>query len=361
MFQRTLLIILFVIGSVGNADEVENLYQSLVAVDDQSAESRERGIQLALSKVLIKLTGNQEMVLSPLVTSSLDDAVSYVDALSFQDLSTLKDGLMERQLGLRVEFSKSAVDQLIRSLRLPVLPANRPKFLFWIIKDDTSLGRRYLGEEIGDPDMQKISDDMLDTLDRIMADRGIPYMLPTFDLEDQLVLPVDAAWSLNREKIDFASRRYNADGWIALRFYRNSFGDVRGTWTYQTQGSPTSVDFSFQANLDWFSSEINQLTDGLTSSFSYLPQAIENRVLIEISGVNSLNDYRQVFQQIEKLEVVNSFDLFSVHGSQMRLAVSAEGGPELLQQALLRSGFFQVQLLELTVDTENLYVSWTPP
>ena len=360
MLQRILLIILFVTGSVGSADEVENLYQSLVAVDNQSAESRERGIQLALEKVLIKLTGNQEMVLSPLVMSSLDDAVTYVDAVSFQDLSILKDGLMETGLGLSVEFSKSAVDQLIRSLRLPVLPANRPTFLFWIVKDDTSLGRRFLGQEMGDATIQQTSDEMLGTLDSIMVERGIPYILPTFDLEDQLVLPADTVWSLDREKIDFASRRYNVDGWVALRFYRNSSGEVRGSWMYQAQGSPTSVDFFSPENADWFSSEINQLTDGLTSSFSYLPQAIENLVIIEVAGVSSLDDYRQVFQQIEKLEVVNSSDLFSVRGSQVSLAVSTEGCVELLHQALIRSGFFQSQLLDIAAGTTNLYVSWNP-
>lgn len=76
MIQRILLVILVVVGAVSDADEVENLYQSVVAVDDQSAESREQGIKTALEKVLIKLSGNQEMVLSALATSSTVDAAA---------------------------------------------------------------------------------------------------------------------------------------------------------------------------------------------------------------------------------------------------------------------------------------------
>ncbi|MDA8645913.1 DUF2066 domain-containing protein [Porticoccaceae bacterium] len=358
MIQRILLVILVVVGAVSDADEVENLYQSVVAVDDQSAESREQGIKTALEKVLIKLSGNQEMVLSALATSSTVDAAAYVDALSFQDLPTSKNDLVGNRLGLSVEFSRSAVDQLIRSLQLPVLPANRPVFLFWIVKDDTSLGRRYLGQEVDD--VESFSDQMLASLDNLMVERGIPYVLPTFDLEDQLVLPVDTTWNLNRQKIEFASRRYKADGWVALRFYSDSAGDVRGTWMYQTQGSPASVDFSATADVDWFTGEIHQLIDRLASSFSYLPQAVENLILVEVSGVNSLDNYRQLFQQIEKLEVVNSVDLFSVRGRDISLAVSAEGGVELLYQAMVRSGFFQSRSDQIAVENNNLYFRWTP-
>jgi hypothetical protein len=179
-------------------------------------------------------------------------------------------------------------------------------------------------------------------------------------LEDQLVLPVDTTWNLNRQKIEFASRRYKADGWVALRFYSDSAGDVRGTWMYQTQGSPASVDFSATADVDWFTGEIHQLIDRLASSFSYLPQAVENLILVEVSGVNSLDNYRQLFQQIEKLEVVNSVDLFSVRGRDISLAVSAEGGVELLYQALVRSGFFQSRGDQIAVENNNLYFRWTP-
>jgi hypothetical protein len=81
---------------------------------------------------------------------------------------------------------------------------------------------------------------------------------------------------------------------------------------------------------------------------------------VEVSGVNSLDNYRQLFQQIEKLEVVNSVDLFSVRGRDISLAVSAEGGVELLYQALVRSGFFQSRSDQIAVENNNLYFRWTP-
>lgn len=360
MIQRILLVILFMVGAVGDADEVENLYQSVVAVDDQSAPSRMQGIEIALEKVLVKLTGNQKMVLSSLLTSDVLDAAAYVDALSFQDLPISTSDLKGNSLGLRVEFSKSAVDRLIRSLQLPVLPANRPTFLFWIVKDDPVLGRRYLGQEMGDASAESLSDNMLAKLDDLMVERGIPYLLPTFDLEDQLVLPVDATWNLNRQRIDFASRRYNADGWVVLRFYSDSAGDVRGTWMHQTQGPSVSVDFSAAADVDWVTGELHQLIDRLASSFSYLPQAVENLIVVEISGVTSLNNYRQLLKQIEKLEVVNSVDLFSVRGPDVSLAISVEGGIELLHQAMIRSGFFQSPGEQIDAGDNNLYFHWTP-
>ena len=61
MLRKVLVILLCISSQLSIAEEVENLYVSLVAVADQSAESKQRGISEALKKVLVKLTGNGEI------------------------------------------------------------------------------------------------------------------------------------------------------------------------------------------------------------------------------------------------------------------------------------------------------------
>lgn len=57
-----LLLVLSLICHFSIAEEVEDLYVSLVPVVDQSAISKDRGVEEALNNVLIKLTGNSEII-----------------------------------------------------------------------------------------------------------------------------------------------------------------------------------------------------------------------------------------------------------------------------------------------------------
>ena len=363
MFRPILIIILCCCGSVVLAEEVNGLYESTVAIADQSEKSKRNGIIVALSNVLVKLTGNSLVVTSSEVNPLLQNAEVYVDALSFQDLSRdsllLSDPDPYAEIGLNVNFSKIAVDQLVRQMQLPVLPSNRPKFLFWIVKDDSALGREFLGEEALTSEIRSSDDrEVVQNIDAVMTNRGIPYILPTYDLQDQLALTIDEAWSLDAELIDLASQRYITDGWIALRFYRASSGDIRGAWLYQAAGSRQSGDFAVQKGSLWIESQMDDLLNGLTSSFSYLPRINSNALLLKVNGIDSYEDYRRVFGQLEKLDLVKSAELFSVQGSQIMVSVAAEGGAELLHQALQRSDDFHSTTGEWRTDSQYLIFDW---
>jgi len=245
-----LLLVLSLICHFSIAEEVDGLYVSLVPVADQSAISKDRGVEEALNNVLIKLTGNSEIINSVRLIPFLDSANDYIDALSFQDLpSNFEESLDGRNTGLEVSFSRPAIDQLIRRAQLPVLPSNRPKLLVWIVKDDVTTGREFLSQDFLSSDFSNsIGQKVLTDFSSAMESRGIPYMLPTFDLEDQLALSIDQAWNLSADNIELASERYRADGWIALRFYRTSSGEIRGAWLYQAGGRRELGDFNTQDN-----------------------------------------------------------------------------------------------------------------
>ena len=363
MLRKVLVILLCISSQLSIAEEVENLYVSLVAVADQSAESKQRGISEALKKVLVKLTGNGEILQLSRLRPLFDNASTYIDALSFQDIpatsNRLSQDLIDTPIGLRVSFSRSAIDELIRNNQLPVLPSNRPKLLVWVVMDDSATGREFLGQDSSSLADNNIVADIVAELSEVMTERGIPYMLPTFDLEDQLALPIESAWNLQAEKIESASQRYSADGWVALRFYRTSSGDVRGAWVYQVAGRRQLGDFNAERDQPLITSAVNNILNSLTGSFSYIPRGDINSLLVEITGINTYSDYQRVNEQFKKLEIVSSFDLFSTRESQITLSVSAEGGAALLHKALVRSGYFRSRSVNLPNESEYLVFDWT--
>ena len=309
------------------AEEVSGLYTGLVPVVDQSAESRDLAVTQALTQVLVKLTGNSKIMQSTKLQPFLNNPNAFVSGIGFRTIPSVTD---EGQTGMEVSFDRQALDQVIRQAQLPVLPSNRPKLLVWIIRDDAVFGRDFEGLESNSAALQ--------SFDRAMQARGMPYMLPNYDLQDQLSLSVNEAWSLRADLISPASQRYNTDGWIALRYYTTSSGEVRGAWLYQSAGRRQLNDFRAEAGQEFMPGAVASLVDSLSRFYTYTPQLNTSEFLVRINGVASFADYQAVLAQFKKLEVVDSVQLFAVEGDQLTLAVDAEAGADLLTSALLRGG-----------------------
>ena len=337
------------------SEEVAGLYSGLVPVLDQTAESRELGVRDALAQVLIKLTGNSEIMLAPSIQTFLTDPNAFVAAVGFRNIPSADE--TDIQPGLEVSFARQAIDHLIRQAQLPVLPSNRPKILAWIIRDDAVMGRGFIGE-YSSAEVSENAEAVLQSFDQAMKVRGMPYQLPNFDLQDQLSLSVNEAWSLRADLIDPASQRYDTDGWIALRFYTTSTGEVRGAWMYQSSGRRQLNDFRAVAGEEFMASAVDTMVDSLAKSYTYIPQLNTNELLVQINGVGSFKQYQAVLAQFKKLEVVDSLDIFSVVGDQLTLAVDVEGGAELLHSALVRSGRLQSETAADVMLSGKLEYSW---
>ena len=77
----------------------------------------------------------------------------------------------------------------------------------------------------------------------ILCNRAISYFLPSYDLEDQLSVSAKEAWAMNVDALNNASRRYDADGWFALRVFKASDGQIRGAWAYRGNSARQMNDF----------------------------------------------------------------------------------------------------------------------
>ena len=342
-------------------EEVNDLYVSLVPIPDQTLASRHQGITDALKNVLVKLTGNSTVVQLAAVQPSLNNATLYVDAISFEALTNNLSGYDNPEglnLGLRVNFSHSAIDNLIRRSKLPVLPSNRPKLIFWIVRDDVEAGRRLLGGDAKGVSFAAADEKLMKDLSSVMKDRGIPFILPSLDLEDQLTLSEEEAWNLASEKIEIASERYGADAWVAMRFYRSSNGKIRGSWKYWANNKSYFDDFGMESDVSFIPPVINELIDGLASSFSYVPQQTKNFLVVKIFDVQSLDNYKNINEELARLELVNSIDLVSINRDEIHFAISSEGNSDLLHDALIRSGRFEKRTADLSYNDSSLSFDW---
>ena len=353
--KRIFVVILACFSLHSLAEEVSGLYSGLVPVADQTAESRQNGVRDALEQVLIKLTGKSNIIWVPGLQSLLANPDRYVSSIGFSRLPDAGLGI-ESGLGLAVSFDRQAIDQIIRQAQLPILPSNRPRLLVWIIRDDTDKGRGFITEYSSSGIEGGLSP--LDHFDQAMQMRGIPYVLPAYDLKDQLSLSVNEAWRLDADLIDGASKRYETDGWLALRFYVTSSGEVRGTWLSQMGGSRQLRNFHAASGQPFMTETVDELVDNLAQSFTYIPQVNPDDLVVQVDGVVTFADYTAVLAQFSKLELVESLKVSAVDGREMTLRVKVEGGVDLLQSALVRSGKFRNETLQDSLYAGQLRFNW---
>ena len=342
--KRWLIGIVIWFGLGVNVVQATDIYRVLVPVDDQSTESREAGIDIAFSRMLIKLTGNSQILQSPKLKPFLIDPKAFLDSVGFNQLSN-SEADKNIATGLDVKFDRPSIDKLLKQAQLPIIPAIRPNYLVWLMVDDIAHGRRVLDDSSAKQvQAEEHSFEFLETFERSMQARAIPYFLPSYDLEDQLSLSLKNAWAMNIQAINNASQRYDADGWFALRVFKASDGQIRGAWAYQEAGKRQMNDFYGDSMADLIGASVDQVLDALLQSHTYVPQLETDKLLVQIDGVLSYKNYQTVLERLEQLELVESLQLYSVNRGELVVAVEINGGVELLHADLIRTGLVKPYL-----------------
>ena len=358
MLKRWLIGIFICFSLAISASQGADLYRVLVPVDDQTKESREAGIEIAFSKMLIKLTGNSQILQSPQLKPFLIDPKAFLDSVGFNQLS---DSAAKKNIatGLDVKFDRPLVDKLLKQAQLPIIPAVRPKFLVWLMVDDIAQGRRVLDEstskqlQSGDHSFE-----LVEAFERAMQARSISYFLPSYDLEDQLSLSVKDAWAMKIDPLNNASQRYDADGWFALRVFKASDGQIRGAWAYKEAGKRQMNDFYGDSMTDLIDASVDQVLDTLLQSHTYVPQLETDKLLVQIDGVLSYKNYQMALRGLEQLELVEALQLYSVNKGELVVAIEINGSVELLHAELIRTGLVESYLSSDNRSIGRLTYNW---
>jgi hypothetical protein len=322
--KRWLPTILLCFSLFASADQTANLYRVLVPVSDQSVQSRNNGIDQAFSSMLIKLSGDSQIMQSPQIQPFLTDPKAFLDSVGFSQMDTT-DLDPQDVMALDVKFDRTFVDKLLKQAQVPIVSAARPNFLVWLMVDDLEHGRRVIHESLAQQAKpQEPLSEVLNAFDQAMQERAISYFFPSYDLEDQLSVSVNEAWALSADRLNSASQRYAADGWFAIRVFKASDGQVRGAWVYQQMGKRIMDDFQGESLFNLMADSVDSVLDTLLRTHTYIPQLETNLLLAQIEGVENFATYQLAEDQLEKLEMVESLQLYSVNKDELILVAAPQ-------------------------------------
>ncbi|HEX6992616.1 MAG TPA: DUF2066 domain-containing protein [Gammaproteobacteria bacterium] len=209
-----------------------DLYSLTVTPDQSATDMRAAAIDLAMRRLLTRITGVRDPGADADLAGLIADASSYV---SF-------DGMVDRGR-FRVEFYANQIDQALESLGKPVWGPERPLTLLWIAIDagggervllsDAGISGDTLGDTVGvgvSPETVELAATIRERIEAVADERGLPIRFPLLDLEDLTSVTAADIWGTFVEPIEAASERYGADAILIGRISADAFGtSVR--WT----------------------------------------------------------------------------------------------------------------------------------
>lgn len=349
-----------------NALQVSGLYDHRVAISNESDAERNRAFREALEAVILKVTGEHRWLEHPSVEEALNNAQSYVEAISYSSEmveaairsesigandQNLLVPLVERRF-IEVNFAASLINELLANTNIPVWDSNRPSVLVWMVLQDAEGEREMLTLESNAEIFRYMQD--------FAVRRGIPIIFPVLDFEDRRNLSEDAVWGLEKEAITTASQRYGADSILTGRLHFTASGELVGLWQFIFQGEAEVFD-GFDEDLNsYLQTPLNRITNQLASYFGIVPETSAQQIVrLRVEGINDLSAYSALITYVTGLGLVQSVSTAALDGEQLELELGLVGdSAQLFELIALDRDLLPIQSSQ-TRPSGRLHYRWT--
>ena len=348
--------------SPADAALVEGLYEAKVSIENQSIASQRRAVRTALQNVLVKVSGNQELLGHEQIRANVRKAQDYLRSYRFETA--------EGQLLYLADFDQQSVKKMILDAGFPIWDSRRPDSLIWLaIEDEITKQRQILSEFSSSP--------LIEEAKQVAEKRGIPISFPILDLTDRQSLRLFDIWGQFGNVINAGSQRYGVDYVLSARIYKHVFiptfqepdldYEYVSSWVadYLLIHKDTVVSETLLADSPELLSQqlVTMLADLLANryaiDFSGL-QSDDSHVDIVITNIQNLTQYVEVYNFLTSLSVVAKANLINQNGQNATFSLDLLGDTQDLLNALRLDNKIRPTIDEFGQEKQNLHYLWVP-
>lgn len=323
------VMMLFLSVSV-HAVVVSGLYSVQVPVDSQAASLRNPAVLHAFKTVLVKVSGNSAVLNNSAVQAAFAQSSDYLQDYSYQKPSD-DDQTVPASL-LQVNFSDSAINQLLQSNGFTIWPANRPETLVWLVVKDQNQ-ETFVRD--GDNSVPAIG-----VLQKAFDARGLPIMFPVMDLSDTLQVTATDVTALNPATILNASERYQPDAILLVYLDMQNASQIAAHWQlivgqtkqrWETDGA--DVNSVIQNGVD-------DIADALANQFTVTAgtDQQQQQLTLVINQLSGLSDYANLMQYLNQLSGVQKVEMLNLTPNSATFSIIITGALGTFQQIVRLDG-----------------------
>jgi len=306
--------------------KVSGLYQATISVSDESASKRRIALKQALSKVLIKVTGDRNINKSMGVSSLLERSEQFVQQFRYQQNNN-EWGQKKLILELWVQFDENAIDEALKNQGISIWDKERPSVLVWLVSQKNN-NRSFVNIE------ENI--EYLNILEDRASARGINLLFPLLDLQDDSKISVTDVWGGFSEPILEASKRYQTNVVLTGKFTQILPTLWESEW--QVYFEEQAVDWVSQSDIADIVLEegIDELVDRLVSYYSDTDTAGQDTQVIEllVNDIKNIDEYAQIFSYLTTLQSVNQVNVKEVTSKHVVFELTSDRSVAGVHQAI---------------------------
>ncbi len=324
------VIALIVLGFVANyaVAEIMDVTQTSILSEDTNTND---GIKLkqAFAQILVKNTGEdlKTILNSPIfLQADIRNGIkrSYFEKIDSQYIS--EDS--SYRYWFHVVVSEEYLKRIITDAGFSLLPVNRHKIIFWIVKEDNTDVDVSSNENIHQVEpLQYVHQDLVLRywIDRWADALGLNVVYPQLDSEDQKLVPVESIKSLSFQAVDQSNNKYGVNQ-ILMLYIKKSTDYLRLRSGFVSGEDDIIINHYQESIIDNGSILYSLMADVANNYFQ--KNRIESRDLLEhnvrvvINGVENYNRVMQIQDYLSNLSVIESFDIKSASNGQLVLNVN---------------------------------------
>lgn len=312
------------------------LYQAEVSAE----QTQQQWQREALTQILVRVTGNPDIMQRAELRAELNNASSYV-----KQFEVVRGEAGNR---VRVLLDAERIRSLLQQLQIPIWGGQRPEMLFWIV-EQTGSERRFVRQS---------DDPWLQALTQVMAEHALPLTLPLYDIDDLLNLTENDVWGGFWEPILLASSRYRVNEVVLLLLEQSSDTEWRLTAIRQQAGQQQRDELTGTDQQSLLRDYAALLSQQLARQYAILlDPAAEQQVRIQVQGTGSLRDVVLLERTLAATLGIKQVKLLSQGQQQTELQLTIQVSPAQLLQLLN----FEPSLQLLTDNSAPPAFDWANP
>ena len=323
---RIALLFLALLALPLKAATVTNLYQAQVALPDTDRQSEQAARKQALEQVLIKVSGQSNIVENEVVAKALGSSNQYVSQFSYAN----RDG----QRTLLLTFDRSRIRTLLTQANSTFWSEQRPNVLVWLV-EDADRSRNIIWDQSNN-DLAKLIQSEGDR-------RGVPVMMPIGDFEDVTAISTPDIWGGFVGPIATASQRYQPQAVLVIRARQQEGEQVALNWQLYTanveqlsreQVAPSEGRNSGEA-LTTVGQMIDSVADILGAKYAVpLGGDASGQLAVVVENINSSKDFFTLERLITNLTSVAAVNAYRIQGDRVEFTVQLLSTEDVFQREL---------------------------
>lgn len=352
-YIATFLLFFTLCAQNANAAMVDPLNEITIPISDRSPQQFQQTLKTAFPTVLIKMSGNTQIMKLPAIQSATNNIQQWVQSYSYTTQPSLQ---------LQITFDQSALKNLLENAGQTMWHRDRPLTLIYF--------------QTADPDLLKISQANATAVAKTL---NAPIIFPELDLSDQTITgDLNPAIFLTTQQMQALSQRYGVlsflDGQISQQLDQTGNTHWRGRFSFLLNGQTFQWTVSGITQENVIAAALNNMvraitgqslqdnnTDTVSSNVqTNTADTTASTLTMEVSGVNDISDYAKITRYLKQVPGVTTVNVKDMNPAGMLLQITLKTTQDQFQKTV--DSDHQLQPLEGALKpadhSADLYYSW---